>query len=65
MKVALIYKKVSLLEISAIIFTFQYISIKNRLRGRIGDQWMNDCLVTYIEKKTFDTIGNEKIMQRF
>ena len=24
--------------------------IKNRLRNQIGDQWMNDCLVTYIEK---------------
>ena len=24
--------------------------IKNQLRNQIGDQWMNDCLVTYIEK---------------
>ena len=39
--------------------------VKNRLRNRIGDQWMNDCLVTYIEKETFDTIDNEKIMQQF
>ena len=39
--------------------------IKNRLRNQIGDQWMNDCLVTYIEKYTFKTIKCEEIMQRF
>ena len=39
--------------------------IKNRLRNRIGDQWMNDCLVTYIEKDIFKTIKCEEIMQRF
>ncbi|XP_059441569.1 uncharacterized protein LOC132173910 [Corylus avellana] len=39
--------------------------VKNRLRNRIGDQWMNDCLVTYIEKDIFKTISNEEIMKRF
>ena len=39
--------------------------IKNRLRNQIGDQWMNDCLVTYIEKDIFKTIECEEIMQRF
>ena len=39
--------------------------IKNRLRNQIGDQWMNDCLVTYIEKNIFKTIKCEEIMQRF
>ena len=39
--------------------------IKNRLRNQIGDQWMNDCLVTYIEKDIFKTIKYEEIMQRF
>ena len=33
--------------------------IKNRLRNQIGDQWMNDCLVTYIEKEIFKTIKCE------
>ena len=36
--------------------------IKNQLRNRIGDQWMNDCLVTYIEKDIFKTIECEEIM---
>jgi hypothetical protein len=38
---------------------------KNRFHNRIGDQWMNDCLVTYIEKDVFDSIGNDFIMKRF
>ena len=33
--------------------------IKNRLRNQIGDQWMNDCLVTNIEKDIFKTIECE------
>ena len=39
--------------------------IKNRLCNRIGDQWMNDCLVTYIEKDIFKSIECEEIMQQF
>ena len=39
--------------------------IKNRLRNQIGDQWMNDSLVTYIEIDIFKTIESEEIMQRF
>ena len=36
--------------------------IKNRLCNQMGDQWMNDCLVTYIESDVFDSIYNEAIM---
>ena len=39
--------------------------IKNQLRNQIGDQWINDCLVTYIEKDIFKIIKCEEIMQRF
>ena len=39
--------------------------IKKRLRNRIGDQWMNDYLITYIENDVFASIDNEAIMQRF
>ena len=39
--------------------------IKNQLCNRIEDQWMNDCLVIYIEKDIFKTIECEEIMQRF
>ncbi|KRG99314.1 hypothetical protein GLYMA_18G136400v4, partial [Glycine max] len=39
--------------------------VKNRLRNRMGDAWMNDCLVTYIEKDVFNKIDNELIIQQF
>ena len=39
--------------------------IKNWLRNRIGDQWINNCLVTYIEKDIFKTIECKEIIQRF
>ena len=35
--------------------------IKNELRNRMGDQWMNDCLIVYIEKD----VTCSTIMQRF
>jgi hypothetical protein len=39
--------------------------IKSELRNRMGDKWLNDCLVTYIEKDVFMEIENEKILQYF
>jgi hypothetical protein len=39
--------------------------IKNRLQNRMGNEWLNDCLVTYIEKDTFVGIENEKIIKYF
>lgn len=39
--------------------------VKNHLQNRMGDEWMNDSLVTYIEKDIFDTIANEKIINDF
>ncbi|KAL3825507.1 hypothetical protein ACJIZ3_021536 [Penstemon smallii] len=39
--------------------------IKNRLRNRMGNEWLNDCMITYIEKDVFDTISNDAIMRRF
>jgi len=34
-----------------------------RLRNRMGDKWMNDSLIVYIEKDIFDKIDNEIIMK--
>ena len=39
--------------------------IKNELRNRMGDQWMNNCLIVYIEKDVVCSIDNETIVQRF
>ncbi|XP_042415056.1 uncharacterized protein LOC122004198 [Zingiber officinale] len=40
-------------------------TIKTDLHNRMGDEWMNDSLVVYIEKDIFSTIENEQILQRF
>ena len=39
--------------------------VKNRLQNRMEDTWMNDCLVTCIEKNIFREIQNEKIVNRY
>ena len=39
--------------------------VKNRLHNRMEDEWMNDCLLVYIEKDIFNSIDDEMIMQRF
>jgi len=39
--------------------------VKSRLRNQMGDEWMNDCLVTYIERDVADKIDDEFIIQRF
>ena len=39
--------------------------IKNELRNRMRDQWLNDCLTVYINKDIARRIDNESIMQRF
>jgi hypothetical protein len=39
--------------------------VKSKLRNRMGDDWMNDCLVTYIERDVADKIDDELIIQRF
>jgi hypothetical protein len=46
-------------------FSAMNIIITIKLRNRICDSWMNDCLVTYIEKYMFDTIFNEEIIQNY
>ena len=39
--------------------------IKTQLWNQLGDDFMNDCLVTYIEKDVFEVIDNEDIIQHF
>jgi len=39
--------------------------VKTRLLNKMGDDWMNDCLVTYIERDVSDKIDDELIIQRF
>ncbi|PRQ45095.1 putative HAT dimerization domain-containing protein [Rosa chinensis] len=39
--------------------------VKTRLHSRMGDKFMNDCLISYVEKDIFTSIDNETILQRF
>ncbi|KAH9671440.1 TTF-type domain-containing protein [Citrus sinensis] len=39
--------------------------VKNELRNRMGDEWMNDNLIVYVEKDVFNSIDNESIAQYF
>ena len=39
--------------------------IENELCNRMGDQWMNDCLIVYIERDVTCNIDNETIVQQF
>ena len=43
--------------------SFSTIKYINELRNQMGDQWMNDCLVLYIEKDVACSIDNKTIMQ--
>ncbi|XP_042035311.1 zinc finger MYM-type protein 1-like [Salvia splendens] len=40
-------------------------NVKSRLRNKMGDSWMNDCLVTYIEREIFCKIDAERIFYSF
>ncbi|KAM7510458.1 hypothetical protein LguiB_009333 [Lonicera macranthoides] len=39
--------------------------VKGPLRNRMGDQWLSDSLLVYIEKNVFACIDNETVMLRF
>ncbi|XP_042059346.1 uncharacterized protein LOC121803816 [Salvia splendens] len=39
--------------------------VKNKLRNRIGDKPLNDCLVTFIEKEMFLQVSDDDIAHRF
>lgn len=39
--------------------------VKSYLRNRMGDEWLNDSMVVYIEKAIFASIDDEAILQRY
>ncbi|XP_070669478.1 uncharacterized protein [Malus domestica] len=39
--------------------------VKTPLRNKMGDQWLSDSILVYIEKYVFAFIDNEPIMRRF
>nr|XP_009607886.1 uncharacterized protein LOC104102010 [Nicotiana tomentosiformis] len=39
--------------------------IKNEERNNMGDQYLNDCLICYIERDVFTNVSNDVIIDRF
>ena len=39
--------------------------VKTHLRNRMGDQFLNDSLIPYVEKGIFDSVDKEMVMQQF
>ncbi|XP_058776061.1 uncharacterized protein LOC131650364 [Vicia villosa] len=39
--------------------------VKNELQSRMANPWLNDCLVTFVEKEVFNTINDMDIIKRF
>ena len=39
--------------------------MKTSLRNKMGDQWLSDSMLVYIERYVFVFIDNEPIMRRF
>ena len=39
--------------------------VKTPLRNKMGDQWLSDSMLVYIERDVFAFIDNEPIMRRF
>ncbi|XP_057251706.1 uncharacterized protein LOC125498950 [Beta vulgaris subsp. vulgaris] len=39
--------------------------IKNKLRNSKGDQFLNDCLVTFLEKEVFLQVSDDDVIDRF
>jgi hypothetical protein len=68
---SLVYKLLTLALIlpvatSTVERVFSATSIVNdRLRNRMGDQWMNDSTIVYVEKDIFLKLDNEVIVQRY
>lgn len=39
--------------------------VKNMLRNKMGEQFMSDCLICYVEKDMFSTINNDVVFDLF
>ena len=39
--------------------------VKTNLRNHIGDQFMSDCLICYVEKEEMMKVTNESVIRRF
>ena len=50
---------------SKMFFSNETSEVKTAARNRIGDQFLSDCMVCFIEKELFDSVSNEKVIKKF
>ena len=60
---SLVYLPVATATVERAFLTMNF--VKNRLRNQIGDQWLNDSLIVFIENDVFCSLDNEVILQCF
>ena len=39
--------------------------VKKKLRNKMGDQFMSDCLICFVERDIFSIIGNDEVFDLF
>ena len=39
--------------------------MKNKLRNKMGDEYLNNCLVTFVESEFFDLVKDEDVINLF
>ena len=56
-------KQVSTATVERVFSSMKY--IKNNLRNRISDEFLNDTVITYFEDDLFESVSNDDILHRF
>ena len=39
--------------------------VKNKLRSKMGDDYLNNCLVTFVEREFFNQVKDEDVINLF
>ena len=39
--------------------------VKNKLRNKMGDDYLNNCLVTFVEREFFNQVKDEDVINLF
>jgi hypothetical protein len=54
---------VAIASVEIVFSTINY--VKNKQRNNMGGEYLNNCLVTFIEKELFSQVKNEDIINLF
>ena len=50
-------------QVERVFSTMNY--IKNKLRNKMGDSYLNNCMVTFVDRDFFNQVKNEDIINLF